>query len=64
MTFTSKLPLIVTLHKLQKVATQSKWLNLATGYVQGAAKKYPPKIFFAVFSASLWNFKAKFYQLI
>jgi len=30
--------------------------------LQGAAKKYPPKIFFAVFSAIAWMFKAKFYQ--
>ena len=30
-------------------------------YVQGAAKKSSPLIFFAVFSATAWNLNAKFY---
>jgi len=32
--------------------------------LQGAAEKSGPRKFFAVFSASIWNFNMKFYRFI
>lgn len=31
---------------------------------QGAPKNSPPKVFFAVFSATAWSFNVKFYRFI
>jgi len=33
-------------------------------YIQGAAKKSSPLKFFAVFSATAWNFNMEFYRFI
>jgi len=39
-------------------------MHVQLNHIPGAAKKVAPQKFFAVFSATIWDFNVKFYSFI
>jgi len=74
MLFVSKTVLLINLqHSMQSIyvplfstlfCVNAITHNSYTGSIQGVAEKSGPLIFFAIFSASVWDFNMKFYTFI